>query len=228
MWNDTLNQLSEWSSEYESALVAFSGGKDSLCVMDLACKTFKKVAGFYMYFVPGLQMIEDQIKAAEDRWGVQIVQIPHFSFIATLREGQFCDLTAEHEKLPDLNLKDVYAWMLAASGADLLLTGAKDADGIQRRQFFENVERQAEAGDVIWQSIGYPIKGWRKRDVVEYLNANKIPLPPSPKGVTTSGVQLKHNYACWLAENYPDDWAKILRWFPYAHAMIKRREFFGV
>lgn len=228
LWHDTVAQLEEWAAEHDSAVVAYSGGKDSLCVMDLACKTFKQVVAFSMYFVPGLRVFDEQLEYAEKRWGIKIIQVPHFSLIQSLRQGRFCDLTEAHANLPSFELKDVYAWVLGMTGIDLLLTGAKNSDGLQRRQFFENVERQAEKGDVVWQSIGYPLKSWRKRDVISYLHTNKIPLPPSPEGVITSGIGLAPDIARWLKKDYPEDWEKICRWFPYAEAMNVRYDLYKV
>ena len=228
LWNDTIEQLEEWAGKHDTAIVAYSGGKDSLCCMELACKTFRHVAAFHMYFVPGLRVIDEQLQYARDRWKVDVLEVPHFAFLHSLRDGRFCDITDQHDSLPAFELKDIYAWILKLTGVELLLTGAKNADGIQRRQFFENIDRKAKEGDVVWQSIGYPIKAWKKRDVVQFLNTNEIPLPPQPEGVVTSGIGLSPDIAKWLSEDYPDDWEKICAWFPYAEAMNVRRKLYGI
>tara|TARA_R100001510_G_C7655916_1_gene215456 strand:+ start:484 stop:1074 length:591 start_codon:yes stop_codon:yes gene_type:complete len=196
--------------------------------MDLACRTFKKVAAFYCYFVPGLPMMEDQFKAAEERWGIPIMQFPRGNFVDSLKHGDFCDAREELDGTPEFALKDVYGYFQKSTGIDLILTGAKDSDGIQRRQFFENVERQAKKGDTVWQYVGYPIKGWKKRDVISYLRAHEIPLPPAPEGTITSGIGLEPDCFCWLAEDYPVDWEVFNKWFPYADAVVQRRKLYGI
>jgi len=44
----------------------------------------------------------------------------------------------------------------------------------------------------------------------------------------TSGVGLVTRSLLWLHENEPDDFKKILRWFPFAEAVVYRRKYYGI
>lgn len=181
-----------------------------------------------MYFVPGLQIMEDRIKAAEDKWQIPIFQIPHFSFLDYLRDGAFCDASEQIQSLPKFALKDHYAWMLQMTDIPFLATGARAADGIQRRQFFENVDRQAKKGDSVWSSLIYPIQKWKKRDVVAYLKAHKMEIPTLNPNTTTSGVSCDPEFILWLKEDHPEDYKKMISWFPYLGAISARQKFFNI
>ena len=228
LWNDTIKQLENWAEESPSVLVAFSGGKDSLCVMDLCCRSFKEVQGAFMYFVPGLQIMEDRIKAAEDKWQIPIFQVPHFTFINYLRAGSYCNVPESISSLPQFAIKDIYAWQLQMTNIKFLATGARSADGIQRRQFFENVDRQAKKGDPVWESLIYPIQKWKKRDVISYLKTHKLEVPALNPNTTTSGVSCDPDFILWLKEAHPADSQRMLVWFPYLGAISARKKFFDI
>lgn len=222
---DSLRLLEEQAKTHSTVLVAYSGGKDSLAVLDLCAKKFQRVLCFFMYFVPGLEVCERQLAFARQRYGVEVCQFPHFAAIASLRDGLFCDQPDAVFNLPDIGLKEMYAWVMGATGVDMIVTGAKEADGLKRRQFFANVR---DSSDPVWKHVIWPIRKWRKADVLDYLAANKIPLPEAQPGAVTSGIGLQHDTLCWLHDRHPEDFKKILRWFPYAGAAVKRRDYYGI
>lgn len=52
--DETLAALKKYREQHDSVVVSYSGGKDSLCVMELCTRTFPKVEAFIMELVPGL------------------------------------------------------------------------------------------------------------------------------------------------------------------------------
>lgn len=226
---DTLKLMQELAGAHDFAVVSFSGGKDSLVVMDLACKVFKHVEAFHWFMVPGLRYIEEQMMAAKRRWGVDVVQIPHWDLINALREGVFCDAHDVLFEVEPMTLRDGYAYALETFGARLILNGMKECDGMQRKMFFSRIERHiGTANGAVWECIKSPIRKWHKRDVLDYLEANGIQPPRTPSGVVSFGVGLTHQSLTWLHDEYPDDYKKLLKWFPYAEAVLKRREWYGI
>lgn len=225
----TIRLLEAAAKQHDSVAVGFSGGKDSLAVLHLCATTFKRVVAFHKWTVPGLEVVEKHFRWAKERYGVETVQFPTNSVLHAMADGVWCDpvkelafLLSSSEKV---RLKASFAYALDVTGCGLLATGMKDSDGLKRRQFFANCR---DGGDPFWRKVIHPIKEWNKRDVIAFLNSNNIPIPSAEKGSVTSGVGLDHGSLCWLHDEHPDDFKILLRWFPYAEAAIKRREWFGV
>jgi phosphoadenosine phosphosulfate reductase len=216
--DDTIRQLEKLAEEHDAVGVAYSDGKDSRVVMDLAVRTFKRVEAFYMYLVPDLDCINNGLREAEDRWGVKVHQLPHESLNMALRNGIYCDPSNFDEILPDVKLRDIYTLAKVALDVDIVLTGAKSSDSSWRRRYFHAVKS--------WTDIQYPIKDWNKHDVLGYLNARNIPVPDS-SGMNATGIALIPAELCWLWDNHPNDFRKVQDCFPYVEACIYRREFHG-
>jgi phosphoadenosine phosphosulfate reductase len=219
VWTDTLRILNDRARVSDSCLVAFSGGKDSLVTLDLCRRSFRRVVCFFMYFVPGLKVIDDQMKYAKDRWGVEMLYYPHQDFFRALQEGTFGRGAGAGVELPELTLRQIYDWALLDTGIQQIATGAKASDGMARRRFFKNTES--------WDDIFYPLKGWLKQDVLAYCRVQNIPVPQTHQG-TTTGVGLSTRSLCWLHDSHPEDFATLCSWFPFAPAVIARRQFYGI
>ena len=220
IWNDTLAKLNAQRDKSDSILVAYSGGKDSLAILDLCSRTFKRVVCFYMYFVPGLESIETQLQYARYRWGVEILYYPHWTLIKAIRSGFYCNQNKQADDMPELSLRDVYDWARLDTGMSFIATGAKDSDSLWRRRFFHATRT--------WDDMVYPIREWQKIDVLAYLQMRKIPVPDMSKTATATGVDLSTPSILFMHDNFPEDFKKIERWFPYVRAVVKRRDWFGV
>ena len=205
----------------ESVLVSYSGGKDSLCVLDMATRIFKKVVCFFMYFIPGLECCETQLEYARKRYGVSIIQYPHWSLAAALREALYSDPSYKLDRLPKLSLYDIFSWVMQDTGIKKILAGNKNSDSVSRRYILKSWA-QGDYADVLVN----PIINWNKYDVLSYLRVHDIPVPPASSGNTT-GIGLSEVSLLWLHDTFPKDFAKLLRLFPYAEAVVKRREFYG-
>lgn len=214
---DSLKILQELAEKSEVGLVGYSGGKDSLVLLDLACRVFKKVKCYHLYFVPGLHHIERQLDFACDRFGVEIEQYPHFTMVDALRRGIYCDKA--HDELPKYGLDDIYQKAMHDAGTSFVMTGARAADSPTRRRFMG-----AHRG--MRSHIVYPIAGWHKYDVLGYLKLRNIPIPNTSKSAST-GVDLSAKSLDWLHKTYPEDFEKLLEYFPYAEAAIWRERFYG-
>lgn len=128
IWNDTLKLLKEKAEVSDSCLVAYSGGKDSLVVMDLCMKTFRNVVPFFMYFVPGLAVIDKQLAYCKERWGKDVLMYPHWLLYRCLKNGIYCDEHFSKDEMPEPTLLDIYTWVRQETGISFLATGAKKSD----------------------------------------------------------------------------------------------------
>jgi phosphoadenosine phosphosulfate reductase len=221
IWSDTLQVLRDKARVSDSCLVAFSGGKDSLCVLDLCRRTFKRVVCFHMYFIPGLKCMEDAMAQAKERWGVEVIYYPHWVLFKALAGGAYCNEGYYKQDMPDFSLHDIYTWAMQETGIPLLATGAKKADSLWRRRYFYLARKWEEEG------VFYPIKNWMQRDVLAYLSMRDIPVPDSDSN-TASGIDLAATSILWLHDKHPEDFKKLCQWFPYAEAVVYRRKFYGI
>ena len=213
----TLASLKAAAAEHDECLVFYSGGKDSLVITDLCVRTFKRIVAVNMYFVPGLECIERQLDYGRKRWGLKIIQYPHWLLVRCLTDGVYCP---NHVKFDDLDLKlgDIYKVARLDTGIKLVATGAKKADSQWRRR---NLATSSS------ENMLYPIVEWNKFDVLGYCKKQGIELPDSAKGNAT-GVDLSAPSLLWLYDHHPQDFKRLTEYFPYAEAGIKRREWYGI
>lgn len=228
LWGETLDYLRKYADKTDRIAVGYSGGKDSLCVLDLCSRVFKKIYCFNMEWCGGFECDRKQMEYAKQRYGIEIIHYPHFSFVNALKGGIFCNDTDYTDRIPDWTLRDVYDCVRGDLKVPYIAHGAKTADGLWRRKMFNATKT--------WTDIIYPIKTWTKQAVMAYMRMQKIPIPAMSQGQTTggtgrvknaTGIDLSDPSIWWLHDNHPEDYKKLLRWFPYAHAAVCRRDWYG-
>lgn len=215
----TLREASERSDGSDGRiLIAYSGGKDSLAVLDLCSRAFRRCVCFFMWTVPDLRCVEEGLAWARDRYGVEVLQYPHWLVPQWLQGGVFCDPRPAWDRLPEWRLRDVYNAVIGDTGIPLIATGAKKRDSAWRKYNLHKTKGQGE--------IVYPLLEWSKLDVLAYLKAHKIPLPPS-SGRAATGIDLSEPSVLWLHDTYPEDFEGLCRLYPYARAIVERRRIYG-
>lgn len=89
----------------DRAILFYSCGKDSEVLLDLMAPHFKEIVCVFMYFVKGLDHIDNYLRAVKARYAnVTILQVPHWTLTRVLRCGLYC-IPNPNVKL--LSLKDV-------------------------------------------------------------------------------------------------------------------------
>jgi len=200
----------------KDVLVSFSGGKDSWIVLDICSRYAKRFEAFFMYVVPDLESIQEQMDLAEARYGIKVRHYPHWMRAAYMREGVFC---FEKADAPFLAINDIYAVARDDAGIELIGHGAKRADSVWRAQ--------SGAKKFLNGEIVAPLWDWTSRDVMAYLAIRKLPIPPSTNQ-RVNGIGLDTETICWLYDRYPNDFRKIEEAFPFCGAAVKRREWFDI
>lgn len=225
---ETERILGEAAAKHEACLVAFSGGKDSLVVLDLCWRTFRRVEAFCMVLVPGLRCLEEQLEFARERWGVTIHEYPHWLLSKYVAQGTYgwgrgsADAQAAWSAEHELKQKDVYALASKESGIRIVASGQRKADYLFRVSDSNRGRRRASF------ELLLPIVGWNKLDVLAYLKTHDIPLPDTTAGKSTTGIDLSTPSLLFLHDRYPDDFERLCEFFPFAKAAVCRREWFGV
>lgn len=218
---ETLDELGQLSLVHRRVAVGFSGGKDSLAVLDLATKFFKEVVPYFYYFVPGLKHEESKLSVAAERYGLTVRKYPSASALEALRDGVMCD---EHKELEDLlvmSRRELYSWIKADTGATLMMTGEKKADGPFRRRSIGAMTRTDK-----WNDMYLPIKNWLKWEVLAYCKSNSISIPDPGRGdngrLTLMESEVLHAY-----EHHREDYDRLKEFFPYIETVVLRDQWFG-
>lgn len=209
---------------HDSIIVGVSGGKDSLTTLDLCTQVFPVVHGFFMHMVPGLECEERNLRIAERRYGVTLHRLPHPGLAAALRFGHLRDGSPSLSSGIDRNLSfvDVERIVRARTGSTWIAAGHRIIDSLHRRGMITKHRGR-------WEKFRrcYPIWDWKPKDVFAYMRAKKIPIPQMfGSSVTqTSGFD-PGNPACllFLKKHFPQDYAKVVEWFPHAESVLMRDE----
>ena len=214
----SFSQMSLIRQKSSAVLVSFSGGKDSLVLLNLAQQVFKKIECFFMYYVPGIEMVENNIDAAEQRYGIKVHRVQHWAYYGAKKYGVYCS--------PNVNVQlkrlgDVYEEIRARTGIVPILTGAKRDDGQWRRTNTETL------GAGQYADVYTPIYEWTTYDVVGYCKMRGIQLPKSENKKNT-GVDLSTKFVLWAYENDRQAYEKLKEEFPLLDAMVYREYWYNV
>lgn len=198
-------------------LVSYSGGKDSMILMDIASRCAKKVAAFHMEVVPHLPVMDARLKWAEDKWGIPIARYPHWLRSELFIAGEYC--FHKSTDVPHITINDIYAVARAESGIQFIVTGAKKGDSLWRRR--TGVSKFAK------DDLKAPLWDWSTRDVYGYLKSRGIEAPKGD-GRNASGIDLSHECILWLYDHHRESYDIYERTFPFIGAVIKLRDWYGI
>jgi len=197
-------------------LVAYSGGKDSLAVLDLCVRAGRHVEAFLMYFVPGMDYTQYWVDYAQKRWGVKVHLYQHFTISYFIRRGVF--RSAPDASFPLITVEDVIAKAREDAGIEWVGFGYKLIDSLQRRGWWK---RHAETGCDASSKRFSPLLHWNNTHVKAYLSRRGIPCP-GIDGKRSTGMALTPDCMEWLRDQWPDDYRRVLRIFPLAEAQADR------
>jgi phosphoadenosine phosphosulfate reductase len=210
----------------DSIIVSFSAGKDSLAVLDLCSKRFKKVFSYFMYQVQDMSFQQRVIRWAEKRYNIEIVQIPHFNLPRMLnRTG----LHMRGNELTEVKATDCENLMRDHFGCEWLASGESKYDSLQRRGMLSVIGASSVALGVADEKRKrlYPICDWNRATVLVYLRRNKIPLPSIYSHMRSSFGRIRADELQVIHTHYPEDYAKLLKVFPFAEAVRVRGELYA-
>lgn len=218
---DASARLEKIRAKQDYIVVSYSGGKDSIVVMDMCRRIFKRVEAFIMVAIPGLPATEVMKSFVRSQWGIELGTFPHWTILQALGAGIYCNPDWP-ESLEKIKLREVYDAVRNTYACPWIATGYKKADSIWRRRMM--AKPSAMAGIVA------PLAEWSKRQVLEYLHNRKLPIPDvtSADHNVGAGIDLKTSTLLHLHDHQPEDYAKLREVFPYIDACVKRRDAYGI
>lgn len=200
-------------------IISYSGGKDSLALVDLALKTGKRTVAFFMYSIPHLDSTKFICDYARERFGIDVFELPHWATSHDLREGRF---RARAMNVPLLKVTDIERMARLKSGLRWIGVGYKKQDSLERRGMLTDWYTKYGGPANPDRGVYTPIDDWSHRDVRDYLAAHNIVVPSIDKSGGQSGITTAPHSMAWLREFWPDDYKRMLRYYPYAVAQADR------
>lgn len=211
-----LDQIKTQTTITDSVLVAFSMGKDSIAVLDLCFKYFKNVQPFFMYMVPGLKFQEEALSKYEHHYKTEIIRVPHFETADFYRFGSFRD---PDYSVPHVKIKSIYDYLRSKTGIYWIAGGEKINDSIVRRAMLKH------SGSIDEQrGRFYPVMYWTDKDVKQYIKMHGLLYPKFNRELGFSFHSLGGKELSAIKRIYPQDYQRILKFFPEAAAGVLQYE----
>lgn len=222
--------IASLAAEGRPVLVAFSGGKDAiateLALQDAGIETILA----HLYYIPGrdpgrtLGFVERGLTDLEQALGKPIHRYPHPSFYRWLNNFVFqpperCEVI-EAARLPTPDY--AVMWELIRKDLDLpadtwVADGVRAADSIVRRASFTRHGVMKPKDRKV-----SPIADWLVSEVRDRISAAGITLPVDYQLFGRSFDGIDHRFLGPIAEHFPDDFARILDFFPLADLELFR------
>lgn len=200
-------------TQTDAVILFYSGGKDSLILLDLLTKHFKVHLAF-MYFVDGLEHVEKYLHFAQKKYGVEFRKYPHWELSQYINDNYYRFHGAE---VPKFKLGDIETKARQDFGCDWIITGMKKADSLNRRLmmgtlFMNAIDLKARRA--------HPLAEWKKQDCINYIKLHKLPTPVAYNKKNSSGVTISEDVLRWCKKNAPRDYKRLIDAFPFAETLI--------
>ena len=212
------------------SLISFSRGKDAIASYLLIRETFgEKIVPFYLYGIPDIEFVEESLTYYEKMMGTGIYRLPQPMFLKNL--AGLADCPPESERVEVIN-----AWRLPkdidqTQQQDELIkdlglpentytaVGVKAADSLNRRLLLNKNQ-----GINHKEKKYFPLAWYSKKETYEIIRRAgwKLPIDYTMFNVSLDGIKAK--YLIPIKKHFPNDYRKILEWFPLAELEVFRYE----
>jgi 3'-phosphoadenosine 5'-phosphosulfate sulfotransferase (PAPS reductase)/FAD synthetase len=235
-WPASATIRQQYVESDEKLILSFSRGKDSitawLAMLESGIKP-ENIIPVYYYRIPGLQFTADSLDYFEQIFQTRIIRMPHPSLFRMWNEMIFQPPTRsgiiEAAQMPQPSYQDIEQLLrqdLELPDSTYVATGVRAADSIQRRTFIKKsgpITHTKKRVAIVWD--------WTKGECYDYIAKNGVELPVDYQlfegkqrrsGRTFDGLAAQ--FLGPIRDNLPDDYARILEWFPVADIDLFRHE----
>lgn len=211
----------------EYVTIGFSLGKDSLACA-LLLKHFNiKFYPFYFTLHPDLAFIKKQVTIYEEYFGQKIIVLPHPMLYDHIRHQDWQPRERAYElseyDIPAFSFKELSnLWMeennLSKDCWDVV--GMRSSDSFNRRLHIKK-----EGSLYYKKKKAYLIHDYSKNDCFDLIKHFNCPITDDYKIWGRSWDGYSFRFLTSLKKYYPEDFQKILDYFPLIEAEILRYEF---
>lgn len=202
----------------QPVLVAYSGGKDSIVCLDMACQIFSHVECYFLYLVKGISFIENYMEWARQKYGVKIHYLPHPLLFDIYKYGVYGPHYKQIQDIPCYNFSEAEAYIKLTTGINWIMMGWKKTDCMLRRAMLKKIDIL----DLKRKKI-FPVEEFTGQEIREYLRLRNITLPEN-FGKKSSGVGIQAKTIKFIYEKYPEDYKLMRKKFIFLDTVLKREE----
>lgn len=195
-------------------------GKDSIVLLDLLSKKFKRVVCCFMYILKDGTFEQKYISWAKQKYpNCEFLQVPHFVTSEFIKYGLYG--VKKNPKQKKYKLSDMMDLARKETGVEWLCLGFKKYDSLERRIMLNDL------GDPINQKSKtfFPLADWSNKQCLAYIAKNKLAKPVQFNKDRTQGFVIDSGaFLLWLKERYPKDLANLFKQYPLAKAYLYEAE----
>lgn len=201
----------------DSVIVSFSGGKESIVVLDMCMRHFEHVAAFHMYMFPHLSFSDEQMEWYERRYpGLDIIELPHPDLCYAMHYGA---LRPQNPDVPLIGFNDIYNYVRWLTGIHWIAAGERISDSLVRRAQIKH------SGTIdVQRGRFFPVANWNKADILKYIEVHRLRIGKDSRKMGYSYPGMEPEALTALKRHFPQDYANVERWFPMAGAVTYRQE----
>lgn len=204
-----LSLLNIVRQQTDSIGIGISFGKDSLTVLDLCSKIFNKIFGYYLFRVREISLIEDWRRWVKSRYDVDVMMIPHFDLSRCYSNA----ILRPHleRKVSKIKMSDIENYFKNKTGVEWFAYGWRRNDSFSRALIMKQTGGFDEKNKRV-----FPLRSFTRNNVLQYLDENNIPRPPSLGRDEQGGLDFHPEAIRTLKDQYPEDYRRWLVDFPYS------------
>lgn len=224
LFADPLSAISHLRAQTDTIMLAFSGGKDSLCAWLRLREHFPRIVPVFQYWIPGLQFVDRTLDYYEQYFATKIIRVPHPGWYDAMRYGLFQTpvtfQVTDSYSFRRVTFDQQRDWIAADLGIERwMATGMRAADSVRRLLTIRKIGCLSNGNRKL-----YPIADLTKADVIAMLRAHGVKLPPEYAFLRRSFDGLQETYLSAIRMHWPRDYATIQRWLPLIEAEFVRRK----
>jgi hypothetical protein len=213
-------------------LLKFSGGKDAIAVALAIREHFDEIVPLFLYLVPGLSFVDEAMDYYERKLfdGRKILKAPHPAVFEWMYHSTYmCPASAAVAAAANLPVPEYEDINEAVREQEGLPSNCLAATGVRYSVNMTRVQLVRKHGPILYKSGTWmPVWDWNKREVLDCLRHHDIKLSADYAVANKSFDGLHISYIYPIKKHFPEDYKKILEWFPLLDAEIWRHERAGV
>lgn len=213
--------IDDVSKETDSILLFHSlSGKDSIVLLDLCYKKFKRVIVVFMYLVKDLEHIMRYYNYAKAKYpNMEFVQVPHYALFNYIKTGYMG--IKQNTKQRQWTLSEITDKLREKLGVEWACYGFKQSDSLNRRLMLRSYTDGKEA--INWKTKKfYPLSTYKNKEIMDFILDHRLKNPEvCGTNKQSSGVDIEDvEYQKYLKELFPEDLEKIYKVFPMARIVM--------